>query len=284
MNDFLMVRCQLPAACEDDLPEVLKGLPVLGCEISGGAEQEIGAAIYLSAKHTHVSVEIRERLLSSGATDLEIEKIALKDWIAAYREQAAPFAVGHLWWMDPHPKEPTPAPQGRIRLAVEPRMAFGTGSHESTQLVLLELEELVVRQKTVLDVGTGSGVLALAADALGAALVVGLDIDPLAIWVARKNLDVQDWQARPLLVSGPVRSIANRRFDLVLCNMIPDHFLPLLGDLGRLVESSGEIVFSGILSCQQEAVTKDLWAAGLQVTGERLCNEWLCLRAGFCGQ
>jgi ribosomal protein L11 methyltransferase len=284
MKDFLMVRCQLPAACEDDLPEVLRGLPVLGCEIIGGAGQEIGAAIYLSAKHTRVSVEVRERLLSTGAADLKVEEIELKDWIAAYREQAAPFAVGRLWWMDPHPKEPTPAPRGRIRLAVEPRMAFGTGSHESTQLVLLELEELKVRHKTVLDVGTGSGVLALAADALGAALVVGLDIDPLAIWVARKNLDLQDWQARPLLVSGPVRSIANRRFELILCNMIPEQFLPLLSELRRLVERGGEIVFSGILSCQQEAVAEDLRVAGLQVSGERLRNEWLCLRATICGK
>jgi ribosomal protein L11 methyltransferase len=279
MNDFLMVRCQLPAAREDDLPEVLNGLPVLGCEIEPGSAQKIGAAIYLSAQHAHVSAEVSERLLSSGAADLEVKSIELKDWIAAYREQAAPFAIGRLWWMDPHPNEPTPAPQGRIRLAVEPRTAFGTGSHESTQLVLLELEELTVRQQTVLDVGTGSGVLALAADALGASLVVALDIDPLAIWVARKNLAVQDWPARPLLISGSIRSVANCCFDLVLCNMIPEHFLPLLGDLRRLVKKDGEIIFSGILSCQHEAITRDLWAAGLQVTGERLCNEWICLRA-----
>jgi ribosomal protein L11 methyltransferase len=279
MDEFLRMRYRLPAADEDDLPEILAGLPVLGSEITATNEQTIEVDIYLPDQHREASTLVADCLHRAGAVALETSRVALQDWLAVYRSRATPFPVGRMWWLDPHPEHPTPAPEQRVRLAVEPRMAFGTGSHESTQLILLELEELAVAQRSVLDVGTGSGILALAADALGAALVVGLDVDPLAVWVARQNLAVQDWPARPRFIAGPIRSIGDYRFELVLCNMIPEHFRPLLGDLRRTLDDNGEVILSGILSSQYEAVKADLLAARLQVTGERRCNEWLCLRA-----
>jgi ribosomal protein L11 methyltransferase len=279
MDEFLRLKYRLPAAGEDDLPEILAGLPVLGSEITASNDQTIEVDIYLPDQHRRAATQVAECLHQAGAVALESAGLDQQDWLAVYRSRATPFPVGRMWWMDPHPAHPTPAPDQRVRLAVEPRMAFGTGSHESTQLILLELEELAVEQRSVLDVGTGSGILALAADARGAAPVVGLDVDPLAVWVARQNLAVQDWPARPLLIAGPITSIGDLRFELVLCNMIPEHFRPLLGDLHRTLDDNGEVILSGILSSQYEAVKADLRAARLQVTGERRCNEWLCLRA-----
>jgi len=284
---FLGVRARLPAALEDELPGVLEGWPVLGSELRecGGAEVEVEVHVYLRASEDGSAAAtaraLAARLVELGAVDVGLEQVEQADWLAAYREHVQPFPIGERWWMDPHPDAPTPAPAGRTRLAIEPRMAFGTGSHESTRLVLLELEALApsVAGARVLDVGTGSGVLALAAETLGAGQVVGLDIDLAAMAVAHQIAGQQEWPAAPHYLTGPVAAIGLTGFDLVLCNMIPDHFDPLLADLARLLAPEGTLVLSGILQSQQAAVEARLTEVGLAAAGTRLCGEWLAIRA-----
>jgi ribosomal protein L11 methyltransferase len=287
------VRVRLPAALEDELPAVLDGMPVLGCELIEGGPGEVEARVYLrvgegrdagagpGAQSHEQARELADLLLGLGAVEVVLEQVEQADWLAAYREHVQPFPIGQRWWMDPHPDSPTPAPEGRTRLAIEPRMAFGTGSHESTRLVLLELEAMApdLEGARVLDVGTGSGVLALAVESLGAAEVVGLDIDLAAMAVAHQIAGQQEWPAAPLYLAGPVAAIGRAAFDLVLCNMIPDHFDPLLADLARLLAPEGALVLSGILLTQQDAVEARLAEAGLVAAGTRPCGEWLAIRA-----
>jgi ribosomal protein L11 methyltransferase len=223
-------------------------------------------------------------LAALGAVEILVQPFQQADWLAAYRATVRPHAVGRRWWMDPHPDAPTAAPQGRWRLAVEPRMAFGTGSHESTQLVLVALEELAQRWDavggaTVLDVGAGSGVLALAAERLGAAWVVGLDVDPEAVWVARQIARQQEWPAGPLYLIGPVAALSGVRFDLILCNMIPKQSVPLLPDLRRLLASRGWLVLSGILQDQAAEVGGELRLHGLGVEETSSLDDWACVWA-----
>ncbi len=277
MSTTTCLSCLLPAAIEEELPELLAPFDTLGCHFETASAGRILVWVYLpgASSPDALAAELERR----GAERLAVEIVADQDWLAAYRSQVRPMPVGRLWWMDPHPGRPTPAPAARQRLVIEPRSAFGTGSHESTQLLLLELEELRLDDAAVLDVGTGSGVLALAAERRGATFVVGVDNDPQAVWTAREIAGQQEWQARSLYLVGSTRCLAGASFQLVLCNMIPAQFVPLLEDIRGLLESGGTALFSGILGEQRASVRSELAAHGLEAAGERQLGEWCALRA-----
>lgn len=284
MSDYLRISCRLPADREDELAGVVGELDVLGCHLEPTDGEAFRATAYLPAARRDAVAELTTRLVALGAVEVGVEPFKRADWLAAYRSTVRPHGVGRRWWMDPHPDAPTAAPEGRWRLAVEPRMAFGTGSHESTQLALVALEELAERRHavaggTVLDVGTGSGVLALAADRLGARWVVGLDVDQEAVWVARQIARQQEWPARPRYLAGPVSSLGRACFDLVVCNMIPEQALPLLADLRRVLAADGWLILSGLLGDQSREVGDALGGHGLGVAETHALGEWVCLWA-----
>jgi ribosomal protein L11 methyltransferase len=284
VSDYLRISCRLPADREDDLAGAVGDLGLLGSQLEAVDERAVRATVYLPAARSDAVAELTARLAALGAVELAVEPFGRADWLAAYRSTVRPHGVGRRWWMDPHPDSPTAAPEGRWRLTVEPRMAFGTGSHESTQLALVALEELAERWRavagaTVLDVGTGSGVLALAAERLGATWVVGLDVDPEAVWVARQIAAQQEWPAQPRYLIGPVAALGRATFDLVVCNMIPEQALPLLPELRRLVAVEGWLVLSGLLGSQAREVGRTLGGHGLEVAETHTCGEWACLWA-----
>ena len=168
-------------------------------------------------------------------------------------------------------------------MVIEPRMAFGTGTHESTQAILLELEALEVANKRVLDVGTGSGILALAAERLGAGWVIGLDIDAVAIRVASETASQQDWQSDVRFILGSTGCIGEAEFDIVLCNMIATNLLPLADDLVRLAGSNGIVVCSGLLASEICVVSDVLQATGLSLLSKRQLGDWACLTTSRAG-
>jgi ribosomal protein L11 methyltransferase len=134
----------------------------------------------------------------------------------------------------------------------------------------------------VLDVGTGSGILAIAADRLDARPVVAFDVDRDATWVARRTAIEQDWPVQVLLFTGPITAIGTRRFDVVLCNMLAEQFRPLLTDLQRILEPAGVVVLSGMLVAELESVRSDLQRAGMAVRDEWRLGEWLSVTAVRC--
>ena len=277
LDTYLSLCCRLPESMEEALPWLVGRWPVLGTQIGEAGEGMVTATVYLHPDHEDAMDPLGAALGELGAEDLKVERVAAEDWLAGYRVGVRPFPVGEAWWIDPHPDSPTAAPQGRLRLAVEPRMAFGSGSHESTRLVLLALEDLEVAGARVLDIGAGSGILALAAEKLGASLVVALDIDPEAVWVARQIAGQQEAPSRVQFLLGAVAGLGGIGFDLVLCNMIASHFEPLLGDLRRLIGMGGLAVLSGLLVCETKAVTETLAANGLQIRGGSTLGEWASL-------
>jgi len=277
MAGCVELSCELPIEAEELLPEILGPLSVLGAQVGDPAGAGLRLAVFIDGARSPEAARVRGALEAAGARQIAVRVVEDRDWLAGYREAARPFATGRGWWIDPRPDAPTPAPDGRLRLAIEPRTAFGSGTHESTRLVMSALEDLPVRGRSVLDVGTGSGVLALAADRLGARPVVALDIDRDAIWVARRTAYEQDWPARPLLLAGPIAAIGGHRFDVVLCNMISEHVRPLLPDIRRVLEPAGVAVLSGMLETELEGVGPLLGSAGFEVRDQRRSGEWLSL-------
>ena len=213
----------------------------------------------------------RSRILSDVLPDL-----AEEDPLALFRAASRPFPVGKRFWLDPgDPSDATP-PDGRIALRLPASTAFGTGGHESTRLALESLEEVPVAAADVLDVGTGSGVLALAAAALGARRAIGLDTDSEAVFVAEENRARHSFGRRVALLAGPVEAVTGS-FGLVVANMLPAELSSVLDPMRERVAERGRLLLSGIPLEDEEAMVSRLRSNPWNLASRRVEGEWVCL-------
>ncbi len=191
-----------------------------------------------------------------------------RDWIAEARSRLAPMLVGTRFFLAPEWRD-DPTPPGRLRIVVNPGMAFGTGAHESTQLCLEALESEVKPGMTVLDVGTGSGILARAAALLGAGRVIAFDIDPVAVELARQ----------PLTFVGTLDAVRAASAHLAVANISPEAIIALAPQLTRVIRG-GVAIVSGFEATEAAAVQAALEASGARVRSTLAKGSWSALIAG----
>jgi ribosomal protein L11 methyltransferase len=220
------------------------------------------------------------------------------DWAEAWKEHYHPIPIGQRLVVVPAWIEP---PAGdRIPIRMDPGMAFGTGTHPTTQLCLEAIEDWFEEQHsesaTIIDVGTGSGILAIAALKLDAGHALGVDIDPEAIPVARENAELNGVSASLELGVGSVKEILSGMFTirqarLVIANILAPIIIRLLDEgLAELVSPGGSLVLSGIINHQWEGVEghpsmRDaLIRHRLQVKGIRRSGDWLAILVAGAGQ
>lgn len=199
------------------------------------------------------------------------EPVADLDWTATWREGIAPVAAGPFdvvptWLVDDHPEQP-----GRIRIVLDPGRAFGSGHHDTTLGCLEALAALDLHGACVLDVGTGTGVLAIAAARRGATRVVGVDLDPDAVEVAAANAD-----ANGVAVALSVGSVGDvdGDVDVVVANVLTHTIIELAEALVDAVRPGGHLVTSGIGAQRAGRVVAALTAAGLAQVTTRVRGEW----------
>ena len=274
----LRLRFEIEGDREDDLAEILNRHNTMGASLVSRADGRFCVEVFFGPDDGHLIPDLVHALVEIGVERTEVGTQEAEDWLASYREAIRPFVVGKSWWIDPHPGTPTPAPEGFRRLVIEPRMAFGTGSHQSTALVLMELESCPPEGLTMLDVGSGSGILALAAERLGAAWAVGFDLDLEAVMVARQIRRDQDFSCDPAFFAGPRSAIGDGAFDLIVCNMISEHFLPIAESLREMLAPDGSVVFSGILESEAARVSVALEHQGFRMLSTRALDEWVAFR------
>ena len=206
--------------------------------------------------------------------------IADGDWADRWKEGFKPLRVGRHFVVSPTWEEVDAGPEDLVIL-IDPGRAFGTGHHETTRLCLEWLEERVsvrpdVGACSLLDVGTGSGILAMAAALLGFANVLGIDNDPEAIEVADENVRLNGLEGK---VQLRLDTVSGRdRFEVVVANIQANPLIGMAGRLAKILEPSGHLVLSGILVEQKEQVKTAYAAEGLQQIDERTAGEW-CLLA-----
>lgn len=279
MKEFLTVTGELPASLEERLTETLGSWPVLGCGVEDVGPETILVTVYLRQGEDAALGRLAAQLEALGARQVVTASLPDADWLAEYRRAVTPRRVGRSFWVDPHPTALTPAPEGRIHLLVEPRQAFGTGSHESTALVMQLLERMNVSGRSVLDVGTGSSILALAAAALGAATVVGFDIDLEAAFVARQTVREQPARYPVALFAGPISALRPApRFHLVLANLLPAQLEEILPEIREVLLEDGDLLVSGLLAGQRANSEAELARRGLEVVESLAMGEWVALR------
>ena len=206
--------------------------------------------------------------------------IAEGDPLEAFRRLPRPFTVGRRFWIDPGEPSDSAAPADRIALRLPASRAFGTGGHESTRLALLALEEEALAGCAVLDVGTGSGVLALAAAALGASRAFGYDTDLDAVFVARENAGRHAFGDRVRLRGGAAPPRFGAVFPVVVANLLPEEFFSIRGDVLARVAPGGQLLLLGHSPGPRERGRRIESARGrFSLSGRRAENDWssVCL-------
>ena len=172
------------------------------------------------------------------------------------------------------------ASPGEIVLTIDPKMSFGTGYHESTRLVLRLMEKHLTRGMNLLDIGTGTGVLAIAAVKLGADSATGVDHDEWSHRNALENVHVNAVDDRVTITLGDISSISSQTFEMIVANIQRNVLESMLGDIRRCLSSRGILILSGLLSSDRDEMTRALNAAGLNVIDELTENAWIGLAAG----
>ncbi len=216
---------------------------------------------------------------------LETRPLPEEDWACAWQEYFKPFRVGRRLVIKPSWEVYVPKPE-EIVIEIDPGRAFGTGHHPSTSLILERLEELFDEvfgpngiEPYTLDVGTGTGILAIAAAKLGAKEVVAIDIDPEAAEVARENVLRNHLHDKVHVSTTPVWELMDA-FDLIMANISAYELTLLAEKLAELLESGGHLLLSGFLKEQAEEVLKAYETQGLKLAGQRIdqeFGEWVML-------
>jgi len=204
----------------------------------------------------------------------EIKPADNRDWVAFAHEYLKPMEIGERIFVCPEWRN-DPTPPGRIRITVNAGLAFGTGAHETTRLCLEALERHLKPGMTVVDVGTGSGILAEAALKLGAGAVYANDNDPDAVMVARENFERAGMSAG--LSVGSASDIPASLADIIVANISPAWISDLAADWVRVLKPGGVAILSGFEGNDIPRVSAALTAAGARIMGEFGENEWRML-------
>jgi len=213
---------------------------------------------------------------------IEVRQLPIEDWGRSWKEHFKPLPVGKRLIIAP-PWEEGPFPPDRLLLWIDPAMAFGTGHHATTRMCLEALERFMAQWSgaappMVLDLGTGTGILAIAAASLGAGSVLALDTDGEACDAAQKNLARHPVGSRVQVIHGGIDQLgAASRFDLILANLDTKTLQPLCSTLRSRLSSPGHLVTTGITVEDEALIIQAIQAAGLLVVDREIQEGWLCL-------
>jgi len=236
---------------------------------------------YESREAAHAAWAVIAPLLNPEwrVTEPAISELADKDWKESYKEHFKAWKFGRLHWVPVWERENFRLPAGEEVLWLDPGMAFGTGNHETTRLVVERLVKIASDQGTsgrVIDAGCGSGILALSAVKLGYAAVVAFDNDPLAVDVSKENADLNGLTGTVDFFVGDLMSgLAGRQAELVLANIQADVLTNFARELLGSVAPAGSLVLSGILASELAQVTEAFTSlAPAWTISSRVMGEW----------
>ena len=205
---------------------------------------------------------------------VELEKVEQEDWQNGWRKYYHPMEIGRHLAVVPSWQE---YETDRVKLILDPGLAFGTGGHETTSLCLEALDQLVRGGERVLDIGTGSGILAIAALKLGAAQAEGVDIDPVAVRTAGENAALNGVADRLTVLVGDLSDKASGQYQIITANIVANAIMALAPAVPGLMAEGGVFIASGIIDTRKEEVIAALQAAGLKVQEVKEKRGWECI-------
>lgn len=223
--------------------------------------------------------------LDSNKIEAKIEVLGTneEEWSTAWRKYYKPTPIGHRMVVVPSWEE-YEAKEGEIIIDMEPGMAFGTGTHETTRLCAELLEENIKSGDYLLDVGSGSGILAICASKLGAAKCAACDIDPVAVRTEVENTERNDCHNIDCYVSdllSDVKLIDGKLFDVVTANIVADIIIRMAPDIGKFIREGGYLIASGIIEEREAEVDAVVTKCGFEKVGAKHEKGW-CAELFVC--
>ena len=266
---------------DEEFQAELQGLSriKLYLEVDGTEEKQL--------KKLQKLLEVLKNRTKKNLGTLEITSTLLPEtnWEESWKDNYPPQEVGEKLVVVPCWN---PEAKGRIPVILDPGLTFGTGAHPSTQMCMEFMEELVKPGMEVIDLGSGSGILSIAALRLGAKTAIGVDIDPKAEDIARENAAYNDFGAdRFDAVTGNVTEdtalmerLSEKHYDLVFVNIVADVIIGLAPVLKHFMDDNTKVICSGILDVREDEVHEALRSAGLVIEQTRAKEDWRSLVAG----
>ena len=222
---------------------------------------------------------IKDRLAGEGIEGrIEVIGVNEEDWANSWKAYYKPIRIGRRMVIVPA-WEIYEEQEDDIVVRMDPGMAFGTGTHETTKLVIQLLEKYTKQGCRMLDVGCGSGILAICAAKLGAGLCRAYDIDPVAVRVARENIEASGLDNVSCNVSDLLRQVEPEMegYDLITANIVADIIIRMSPDIGRYMKDDGVLLTSGIIAERSADVKEALSVRGLRVVEEIEENGWCAI-------
>ncbi len=255
----------------------------LGCE--GFEETDTHLICYLqkqlwnSDKHAKLTADL-SKLLRTISVNAEITMREIEDqnWNAEWEKTIQPLEVGDRLVITPSWAKYQES-NNRIIIQIDPKMSFGTGYHETTRLTLQLLEKYVTPHDRILDVGTGTGILAIAGIKLGAERATGIDIDEWSIDNSIENIAANNLTGRIVISDKSTTTFPDQSFTLLTANIILNTNLEMLPEFSRVLSPKGKALFSGLLKHDEHAMVDGLRKNKFNILDQVYENEWVAIAA-----
>ncbi|MBP9659084.1 MAG: 50S ribosomal protein L11 methyltransferase [Proteocatella sp.] len=250
--------------------------------------EETKIMAYFSEEETNLPEKIaviREKIrnltefgLSIGSGTVELSNVNQEDWESAWKQYFKPVHVTDRIVVKPEWEEYSPQ-EGEIVIEIDPGMAFGTGTHETTSMCINQIEKNLKAGDRVIDIGSGSGILSMAAVLLGAEKATGVDLDPVAVRVALENVELNNLQDKIDILHGNLTDVIREKADIVVANIMADIILILLEDVREFIKDDGLFISSGIIQEKRAAVEARLLEKNFSIVEVETKGEWCAITA-----
>lgn len=262
---------EIYALNEDDFPKdgVIVKAYLSESSFLNETVEEIKAAI---TNLTNFNIDIGENVVS-------IVEVNEEDWATAWKQYYHPVKISERFTIVPTWEDYTPVSTDELIIELDPGMAFGTGTHPTTVMCLQGLEKVVKEGDTVVDIGTGSGVLSIGAALLGAKSVHALDLDEVAVRSAQENVALNKVEDKVAVFHGNLLDTVKEPADVVVANILAEIIMSFTDDAYTIVKPGGLYVTSGIIGAKRDDVKAALEASGFVIEEVLLMEDWVAIIA-----
>lgn len=240
----------------------------------------LSASSFLSETVEEIKLAIANLVnfdINIGENVLTLCEIDEEDWATAWKQYYHPVKISERFTIVPTWEDYTPVSTDELIIELDPGMAFGTGTHPTTVMCLQALEEVVQKGDTVVDVGTGSGVLSIGAAMLGAKSVHALDLDEVAVTAARENIALNKVDSVAEVFHGNLLDTVKEPADIVVANILADIIISFTDDAYSIVKPGGRYVTSGIIGAKKDDVKEALEKSGFIIEEVLMMEDWVAI-------
>lgn len=220
--------------------------------------------------------------LNIGEGEVSTVEVKEEDWSSSWKKYYKPTKIGNKIVIKPS-WEAYKAQEDEIVIEMDPGMAFGTGTHETTMMCVQQLEQYVSQEDVVFDIGSGSGILSIVAAKLGAKKVIGVDFDQVAVNVAQNNV-VENKAGNVEIRHGNLMDLVTEKADIIVANIIADVIILLSKDIKNFLNRDGIFIASGIILEKIEEVKENLIKNGLDIVSVETMGEWAAITSKIKGE